>query len=131
MRLKYFKFAWIATPIALSVVVLSASLAKAQTTPSHQALVVKPVPDSDISKTTPVSGVAIGSRKGTNISTTAEDLLGEETIARNSSTYIPRKTGELDYNFSFTKINWIFTQSTKEDSSDNSDSKTSMVGIDI
>ena len=125
MILKYFRFAWIATPIALSVVVLSASLAKAQTTPSHQALALKLVPDSDLAETTPVSGVALGSSKGTNISTIAEGLLAEGTIARNSSTYVPRKTGELDYDFSFTKINWIFTQSTKEDSTDNSDGKAS------
>ena len=127
MIFKYFKVAWIATPIAFSILVASASLVTAQTTPSHQALAVEPVPDSDISETTPVSSVAMGSKKGTNISTIAEDLLAEGTIARNSSNYIVWKTGELDYNLSFTELDldWTFAQATEADSTDNSDSKSS------
>ena len=125
MIIKYFKLARIATPIALFAVVSSASLATAQTSPTAPELAVEPLPNSDISETSLVTDVSASSVKGTDISTEAEDLLAEETIESNSPTHVARKTGTLDYNFGFTKTDWLFAQSTEADSTDNSDSAAS------
>ena len=125
MITKYFKLAQIAAPIALLPVFLSASLAKAQTTPPHQALAVEPLPDADSYETSPVTNVAASSGKGTDISTEAEDLLAKKTIGSNSLNYVSQEIGSLDYNLSFTKIDWLFAQSSEADNTDNSDSAAS------
>ena len=125
MITKYFKFAQIAAPIALLAVVLSASLAKAQTTPLHQALGVEPLPDANTSEPSLLTDVALNSGEDAKISIEAGDLLTEETIESNLPTHVARKSGALGYNLSFTKIDWLFAQSTEADNTDNSDSAAS------
>lgn len=118
MIFKYFKFASLATPIAFSIVVLSASLATAQTTPPQQNLF-------DLSELSSVGNLAASNGEVNVISTVAEDLLLEETIGSNSSTYAEQETGALGYSLSFTEVDWTFAQSTPTDKTDDSDSKTS------
>ncbi len=125
MIFKYFKVAWIATPIAFSILVASASLVTAQTTPPHQDIAVKPLPDSDISESSQLVDSVVSNAKDNGISTVAEDLLAKKTIENNSSFHVPQQAGESNYNLSFTKVNWIFAQSTEENSTENSSSGAS------
>ena len=96
MIFKYFKVAWIATPSAFSILVASASLVTAQTTPPHQDIAVKPLPDSDISESSQLVDAVVSNTKDNGISTVAEDLLAKKTIGNNSSFHVPQPAARCD-----------------------------------
>ena len=128
---KYFKFTQITTPSAFSILVASASLVTAQTTPPHQDIAVKPLPDSDISKPSLIRDVALSSSQDSDISINAGDLLVKQTIGSNSTISpidVPQESGSLGYSLSFTKVDWTFTQSSSReaDSTNNSDNAASI-----